>query len=332
MSRDQQESEAAGRQAAEWIVRLSDECVTPATHIRFEQWLAERPENAAAYKSAELAWTQMGALGPDPGSLGRFSQSQASQSVTKRHGSVGWRYPVALSAGIAACLAFVTAWVGDPIVYLRADFRTQIAQNGSFRLEDGSHVDLGPSSAIAVRFDNAARRVELLSGSAYFRAVPKARAGNRPFIVDAENGASQALGTRFQVERTPGGVVVTVMEHQVAVAASNASTPIRQYVISPGQRVKYGRDGQFGAIEPANADLALAWRSGQLVFDRAPLSDVIAVLNRYRAGRILIVGKALAAQRVSGVFERNDIDGAIDALASEVGATRISAPLLTALY
>lgn len=328
MSQNSQSTPDPELEAAEWIVRLNDSRASAQTHAAFERWRAASPANAMAFGSAQLAWGQMGQLAENPGTLVRHSipstiASRPMASLRRR-----WALPMTVTACAALTLMIGAAWTGDPVTYLRADHRTGIAQNGSFTLDDGSHVDLAPSSAIAVHFDNEERRIELLAGMAYVRATPKAQVGGRPFVVEAGGGTATALGTRYQVERQAGDTVVTVMHHQVAVSGNGDNN----LTLSPGQSVRYDADGHVGSVQTANPELALAWQNGQLVFDRAPLSEVMATLNRYRAGRVLVMGGKLRSRRVSGVFNSNDIDGAITALAHEVGASRIDAPLLTALY
>jgi len=322
--------------AAEWVVRLGAGPLDMESRRAFDAWLAANSDHASAFKQAQIAWGRMGELAQVPGSLARHSvHIDAARPALLKPVSVRHRRFApfaALAASIAVAVGLGSAWLGDPITWLRADHRTAIARTGSFTLADGTRVELGPSSAIAVNYDKRERRVEVLSGIAYFTAVPKARAGGRPFVVEAANGTSQALGTRFQVARVGEGVAVTVMEHDVAVSAADRSGQSRRTVLSPGQRVQYNADGGLDGMMPANPELALAWRQGRLVFDRAPLEQIVAELNRYRAGRIMVIGDELAAQKVSGVFDANDIDGAIAALSAEVGARRLSGPLLTALY
>lgn len=317
-------------EAAEWIVRLNDSQPCTQTHAAFERWRAASPANAMAFGSAQLAWGQMGQLAEHPGTLARHSIPSTIASASRPMASLRrrWALPFAITACATLTLMIASAWIGDPMTYLRADHRTGIALNGSFTLDDGSHVDLAPSSAIAVHFNNEERRIELLAGMAYVRATPKAQAGGRPFVVEAGSGTATALGTRYQVERQAGDTVVTVMHHQVAVSGNGH----KSLTLSPGQRVRYDADGHVGPVQIANPDLALAWQNGQLVFDRAPLNEVMATLNRYRSGRVLVMGGKLRSRRVSGVFNSNDINGAITALAHEVGASRIDAPLLTAIY
>ncbi len=332
MTEDKDRADDPELAAAEWVVRLGAGPLGTGERRVFDAWLASDPEHPAAFKQAQAAWGEMGKLASAPGSLARHSigTGRAAPAVPPQRRR--FAQFAAMAAGIALAIGISSAWIGDPITFLRADHRTAIAQTGSFTLADGTRVDLGPASAIAVDYSETERRVELLAGVAYFTAVPKARAGGRPFVVEASNGASQALGTRFQVDRTGKGVAVTVMEHDVAVSAADGRGRSRRIVLSPGQRVDYDRAGGLGEMLRAQPELALAWQQGRLVFDREPLAQVVAKLNRHRAGRILLLGDRLAREKVSGVFDTGDIDGALAALAEEVGATRVNGPLVTVLY
>ena len=51
-----------------------------------------------------------------------------------------------------------------------------------------------------------------------------------------------------------------------------------------------------------DAAVATAWRSGVLVFRDTPLADVVGEINRYRAGRVVVIDSHLAQSRLSGRF------------------------------
>ncbi|BAV65347.1 hypothetical protein SCLO_1023070 [Sphingobium cloacae] len=226
-------------------------------------------------------------------------------------------------AGAVGAFGFVSFWFGDPLTILRADHRTDIGEVRTVALEDGSRVNLGPATAIAVHFDGRERRVELLSGVALFAPTPKAMAGGRPFVVEAANGEARALGTRFSVDRLPDAVRVAVAQHDVDVAAHAASGETAHAVLSPGRQVRYDANG-LGSVAGVEVEQAEAWRRGRLLFDASPLGDVVAELNRYRRGQIIVANPALARRQVSGLFDAKDVDGAIATIATELGASTVS--------
>ena len=57
-----------------------------------------------------------------------------------------------------------------------------------------------------------------------------------------------------------------------------------------------------------------AWLRGQFVFYDTPLSRVVAEINRYRPGRIVIAKDALRDLKVSGVFRTDDTGAALRAI------------------
>ena len=63
-----------------------------------------------------------------------------------------------------------------------------------------------------------------------------------------------------------------------------------------------------------SADTETAWLRGKLVFQDRRLRDVIADLDRYRSGRIVIWDEALLNLRVDGIFDMANPDAALDAM------------------
>ena len=68
-------------------------------------------------------------------------------------------------------------------------------------------------------------------------------------------------------------------------------------------------------------------------FDKVSLADVIAQLNRFRRGRIVIADADLARRSVSGVFEIANLNAALATIARELGLrTAALPPFVTVLY
>jgi transmembrane sensor len=59
-----------------------------------------------------------------------------------------------------------------------------------------------------------------------------------------------------------------------------------------------------------------AWLRGQIVFFNTPLRAVIAELNRYRRGYIVIANGKLETLKISGVFATDDPNAALAAIAA----------------
>jgi transmembrane sensor len=310
--------------AALWVARLGEGPLDVRAQAELECWLAEDPRHGAAFLEAQAAWGVMNDVAREPGAL-RLAISSARWTGRR------WRAVAALAAGLLVLVAGAVLWNGDPLVAIAADHRTAAGERRQVNLSDGSVVELGPASAVAVHFDERERRVELLRGVLYAVVAPRRGGEQRPFLVTAGAGSARALGTEFAVRRLGGSVEVVVVEHEVMVSAGGRDGKATEVVLAAGESVRYGDVG-VDAVQTANLDQVLAWRRNWLVFDRVPLVQAVDELNRYRSRRILIGGSTLPQRQVSGVFDMSDPDAVLDTIARELGARTVSAPLVTLLY
>lgn len=330
MTEPSEQQDEIDERASLWLAKLGGGPLAPAEHRALEQWLAEDPRHSIAFREAQETWGLMGEVAKAPGVL--LQDGRRAAGVAKpRPAASRWRAFAALAASLAVLVAGAILWTGDPMVFVAADHRTTPGERRTVHLSDGSTVELGPASAIALHFDAVERRVELLSGLAYFTAAPRQGEERRPFVVQAASGSARALGTQFSVNGLPDSVEVVVVEHEVSVSVATAGGRPAEIVLSPGQSVRYAEAGP-GRLHPVDLDQALAWRRDRLVFDRVTLGHVVDELNRYRRGRILIANAGLANRRVSGVFDAADPDSVLATISRELGARTASAPLVTVLY
>ena len=317
--------------AARWVSRLSGGPLRPDERRDLDGWLAAHPDHRAAFDYARATWDELGALRDAPGSL--IDDVVAPRPVANvRRPKVRARM-AALAACVALAVGLGIFWFGDPATMLLADYRTAPAEMRSVVLPDGSIADLAPASALALRFDDRERRIELLSGTVYVTAAPMTEEERRPFLVHAADGSAKALGTQFMVDRLRDAVQVTVARHRVEVALAATAGRAGSVVLTRGLAVRYGEGRGLGDIRTVNLGTATAWRRGRLIFDRVPLSTVVAALNRYRRGRIVIVNPDLAERTVSGMFETARLENALDQIARELGAQSVAVPpFVTLLY
>ena len=321
--------------AAEWVICLGAENVTPDDRLRFEQWISSDLRHRDAFNFASRTWGDLAELKQ----LIRWETTRplADQSAPvlafpprrpARYGSA-----LALAATLLLAIGLGFLWFGNPLVLMSADYATAPGEQKTVTLADGTVVDLGSDSALAVEFDQHERRVELLSGRAYFTAAPRAGSETRAFVVKSGVGTAQAVGTQFAVENGDDDVEVTVIEHQVNVAVSGPLNAAGEALLSPGQAVRYSTEGVLGQIEQRDVEQMTSWRRGKLIFNDVPLSKVVAELNRYRRGRIVITRDSLASLHVSGVFDTNDLGSALARIATELRVRTVSVPpLVTVLY
>jgi transmembrane sensor len=129
-------------------------------------------------------------------------------------------------------------------------------------------------------------------------------------VVDAAAGRTRALGTAFDVKLGADSVTVSVTERSVEVSVEGADR-----VVGEGQQVRYGRK-KIGAVREADLGQVEAWRRDRLIFQEAPLGEVIADLERYRGGRIVITDSRLRDIPVTAVFDTRKADAAVDTIAA----------------
>lgn len=331
--------ERVEREAADWIVRLSDPALNDAARAALraerDRWLDLSPDHHAAYENIDRTWRLLREAALSAGTLG----DSGSGTPHRRPGAIrpGWtarRLVGAVAAAVLLCLLLGVArfYTGDPLVALTADYRTGPGETREVTLADGSRVTLDSNSAIDVELGGAERRVRLLEGAAAFEVAPETSGPKRPFVAEAGTLVAQALGTRFEVRRDEPGAQVTVIEHLVRVSYEGQPADAA-VVLGPGERLTVPGGGETETLEAVDLDRVTAWQRGRLVFDRQPLSEVVEILNQHRRSRLLVADPALAGREVSGVFRLGDLDGAASRIAQELGASQIELPpFLSIIY
>ena len=322
--------------AHQWRARLSDPSVTESERRAFEMWMASDPRHRMAYEKAAQFWAALGDVGYDavndqPLLAERFQSTMRSVSTAlsrmKAHPSF-----VPSSVAASAALILVFGWLVTNGPWLQPSdarpvvFATGTSEVKDFVLSDGSRVTLGASSQIRVRMDGNLRRIDLRSGDAFFDV---AKAPDRPFVVMADGTEVRAIGTAFDVQTDPGGVRVSVLEGRVGVSKdlslngavppganlANANDPsVDRILLRPGQKVHVSKREGFGDVKTIDTSTIGAWRRGQLVYVRAPLSVVIDDVNRY-SETLYIVGGEAQDLKLSGTFDSSDIGGMIATIA-----------------
>ncbi|WP_169055102.1 FecR domain-containing protein [Azospirillum sp. TSA2s] len=252
-------------EATEWVVRLCGRPLDAGQKKAFDRWLARSPVHHHMFERASALWQDLGQLRdcaalPIPAMASAYSHSRRARGRRS-----AWGHITALAASLLIICGLGGLWFGNPLPTLMADHATAPGELRMVTMPDGSIAELGPASAIVVRFTAEERRIELLSGLVHLSVVPKAKAEGRPFVVEAANGSAEALGTRFTVERGPDSVNVTVTEHDVRVAvAGSADRPGGTLVLSPGQTVHYDAKRGLGTVDVTDLETADAWLHGRL--------------------------------------------------------------------
>lgn len=275
-------------QALDWLVELHSGRVEAGRRREFIQWRAQSPEHESAARSAEALW---GAL--------------PATRVARRHRLLRPRRLAVVAAAACVAALAVAAALPTPVAGIYADYATRTGERRLVELADGSRVWLNSASALSVDFSASRRSLRLYGGEALFEVAKDAQ---RPFVVHAGDGEVTAVGTRFDVDSRGPDVQVAVTEGVVRVEAGGKPA-VR---LAAGERLAY--QAAPGPVQPLDLDSASAWQRGKLIFNQRPLGEVLAELERYLPGRILLTDEALRRHKVSGVFDLDDPDALLQTL------------------
>jgi transmembrane sensor len=182
-------------------------------------------------------------------------------------------------------------------------------------LADKSVVRLNGASQVRVVYEDDDRRVAMGQAEAAFTMTP---AQERPFLIGSGDRVIEMTGGEINVlrETSQSGARTTLTIRSGHAKVYPEDRAAEGLEAGPGQEVSW-IDGQDpAAVRPVNAVNAFAWESHRLVYDKAPLSEVVADLNRYVARPIRIAEPALGELAYSGTL---NLEGE-DVMLRKIGA------------
>ncbi len=300
-------------EAAEWLQRLRDSPSDEKLLGEWLKWCGAAAGNLDAFDRMQAVWGAFDA--PEViSAANRLRVQRAGESGAQRR-----RFSAHFVRAASVLLAIgIVAFVSN---YAWRTYRqppaqvltTNVAEQGSQILADGSRVDLGAKTRIVARFTNTERFISVDAGEALFDVVKDPQ---RPFIVQAGAVRVTAVGTAFTVRRSTDRTVVAVSEGVVRVApesdddrvreSANAST--HQVQLRAGEQAAFTASTRSFNIVPIDPQIAIARVDGALSFVDEPLGAVVADVNRYSAFSIVITDPALAQRSFTGTVYRDRID------------------------
>jgi transmembrane sensor len=272
--------------------------------------------------------SQSGAISSDsPHDMERADCTVVARSTV---GQGGWKVRsrrLGLAAGLLVALTSgLYVYITEPFAGDR--FSTSIGGMRTVRLADGSQVTLNTDTRIRVLLGDKERDVDLLKGEAFFEVAKDA---SHPFIVHAGDKRVMAVGTAFSVRRDSDDVEVVVTEGKVQLATAPSllskleektrNSSSRQNGAEPKEAtppVTFLHAGSIGRTAktevivqeqaPSEAEEALSWRFGYVVFRDVTLEQAVAEFNRYNSRKIVIGDPAIGTIRIGGNFHSNNTE------------------------
>ncbi|MDX3924993.1 MAG: FecR family protein [Shinella sp.] len=293
----------------DWFLRLQETPRDERMLEEFAAWLGRSPEHEKAWEKACRSWELIGQVPPVHRPLWHPEPAAIVSPPVRKP----WRAWGMGTAAAAACLALSIAW-SDMRPFYEADYATHTAEIRKITLEDASTVELSAGSAINADITDTSRRLDLLSGEAFFEVAPDPE---RPFVVTAGGVKVTAIGTAFNVKLSSSETTVELAEGLVDLSMDGAART--SFELSPGEMVVVDREsGAMKKESIAGEDIA-SWRSGRLFVKDATIGSVVEELQRYHPAWVKIPSSSLAAQRVTGLYDLKDPDRALRALVEPYG-------------
>jgi transmembrane sensor len=288
-------------EAAAWFAKIRRSDFSEQDRRRFEAWKLSNPEH-------QKAWEAICGLWDDPALLAALHAYRGASRTTR--GGRSWLAGRQLGAvcGLVVGVIIMIVAGGDWLWSLKGDYRTAVGEQRVLQLSDGSGVTMNTRTAIAADFLEDMRHVRLLTGEAIFSV---AHDPHKPFVVETGNVVARAMQTVFLVQNYGSNVEVAVLEGTLDVGVAGKGN---QHVLLGAQTQVTVTADRLSSPTSSNWERLTAWMKKRLVYDDAPLSQVVEDLNRYYPGHIVLIGSAGRRIRVSGTYYVSDVYAVLDVL------------------
>jgi ferric-dicitrate binding protein FerR (iron transport regulator) len=267
---------------------------------RLSEWISEKEENRVLFQRLEKLWSSQPKAGhwPDTERALNLVMSKIQRSDSAGHAKI---IPLPQAGGIRRALSFASTpsflRAAAAIVFAagalylfgiltsnREPDRTSVVFSAmqSLELPDGTKVtvDVGSTFAYPKRFGASDGREVFLKGEAYFEV---SRDEKRPFVIHADGGRIEVLGTKFNVRAWDSDqhIIVAVKEGKVSFQAENNHNSKDVVFLSENNMSKLVRGAS--PTPPENIDISaiLSWMKKEIYFQNVPVPEVLHQLERW---------------------------------------------------
>lgn len=326
------------------LVRYFADHLVESDRQAFEAWLNEVPGRQAQAERLGAVWKVSAdvPVGSDAelavalaavkrrsmtGRTGAWSDQPVLRLQPPRARGVwiarGWRIAAAIVIAMGGGLLWRAGWPERaPAVspwLTTHTYTTGRGERAVVNLSDGSVVTLHTESVLEVplSFGAESRDVRLVRGEGFFEV---ARDAAWPFQVHSRGAVARVLGTKFSVRARAAdeAVRVAVAEGRVAVGVGRIgrATP----VVTADQVVHLRADGSVVIERGAGVERLLSWTGGRLIFDQAPVPEVLAELSRWFNRDFVLGDSALGTLRLTTAIGGQSLAEAVLVLETAIEA------------
>lgn len=277
------------KQAIQWMLKLHENGHDPALQQQCAQWRGARHEHEQAWQRVIHLHQELD-LRTIPGAGLALQTLESSQRRLHR------RQALKLLGGVA--MLGSAAWLAndlDATSTWTSDYATGTGERRTFRLADGTLLQLNTRSAVDLASTERQHLLRLKQGEVMITCNPQ-----RQLLVQTRDGLLEGFGARFVARQDSDCTRVSVSHGRVAIHRPGQG-PMQW--IESGQNWRLDAQGAY-RLDQVDMD-AMAWTEGLIVTRDIRLSDFLAQVSRYRHG-YLGCSDDIADLRLSGVFRLQD--------------------------
>ena len=204
---------------------------------------------------------------------------------------------------------FLLAWI-DP-AYKTETIASAIGEHKTLTLADNSQLTLDTNTQLQVDWHLRSRQITLHSGRAMFHVTHQQY---RPFYVQAGATQVKVVGTVFDVLHKDEQVTVTVLQGKVQMRSFDHTRTQYQEIYLTKNEQAIAKQGDISPILTVDSASKTAWTDGKIIFDRTPLNQALAEMQRYKTTPIILTDAQLANLKISGTFSTNSTDDILQLL------------------
>ncbi len=181
-----------------------------------------------------------------------------------------------------------------------------------FLLPDSTEIWLNEGSTITYNEDFVKdERMVKLSGEAFFD-VKKNK--DIPFIILADKAKIRVLGTSFNVKAYDHRPTTEVFVVSGKVSLSTVKQGSQAILLHPNEKGILSKKNDAVSLEVEEDQNALAWKSKNLTFKKARLSEVIETVEDYFDIKIIVKNPELLECRFTSTFNDPDVAEILETL------------------
>ncbi|AWG36031.1 FecR domain-containing protein [Alcaligenes aquatilis] len=300
------------KEARAWVSRLKTSSLTSRQARELRRWCGRSPSHAAAFAHAREMW--------DATPQDR-EQWLREAKLMKKRGHQPLRRALLgglLVGGGLYLLAKPPLQLWPSLADLRADYRTGAGEQRRVQLMDHVWLDMNTRSRLNVSDDpHLGRVVALLDGEVEVRQSERSASVATVF---AGAGSIQTFNGRTNIRYLNGQTQVTCLSGSAQVDVGGQG-----YRLGAGEQLVYGRHA-ISSVQTVAAENLPSWRQGRLAFHEQPLSQVLAELNRYWAGHLILRDATLGSVLVSFAVSLDNLPEVLEVLQQVYGVQVMCLP------